>query len=98
MSLNFTRKIEDFICTNCATKVKGTGYTNHCPKCLWSRHVDVNPGDRAADCGGMMAPMDIEIKSGEYIISHECIKCGHEKKNKTVEADDMDKIIEISKL
>lgn len=37
---NFTRVIEDFICENCGTEVKGNGYTNHCPKCLWSKHVD----------------------------------------------------------
>ncbi len=106
----FQRKIEDFICANCGAKVKGAGYTNHCPKCLWSRHVDVNPGDRAAKCGGtlsvpkpalsaggMMEPIGIEIKAGEYIITHRCVKCGHEKKNKTVAADEMEKIIEISK-
>lgn len=97
MSDKFQRKIEDFTCANCDTKVKGTGYTNHCPKCLWSRHVDINPGDRAADCGGLMEPVGVEIKSGANIITHRCIKCRHEKKNKTVEADDMDKIIKISK-
>jgi len=93
----FTRKIEDFTCANCGAGVHGTGYTNHCPKCLWSRHVDINPGDRAAKCGGLMEPTAIEIKAGENIITHHCLKCGHEKKNKTVKADEMDKIIEISK-
>ena len=29
--------------------MKGNGYTNHCPKCLWSKHVDINPGDRGAN-------------------------------------------------
>jgi len=58
--------------------------------------VDINPGDRAADCGGMMEPVSVETKAGEYIITHQCLKCGNKKKNKTVETDEMDKIIEIS--
>lgn len=97
MSENFIRKIEDFVCANCGTKVKGTGYTNHCPKCLWSRHVDINPGDRAADCGGMMEPVGLEVKAGENIITHRCVKCGYEKKNKSASEDNQEKIIEISK-
>ncbi|MBU3901416.1 RNHCP domain-containing protein, partial [Patescibacteria group bacterium] len=48
-SKKFQRKIEDFVCGHCGPKIKGTGYTDHCPKCLWSQHVDVNPGDRQAD-------------------------------------------------
>ena len=33
----FTKKIEDFTCDHCGYNVKGKGYTNHCPKCLWSK-------------------------------------------------------------
>ena len=29
------------------------------PICLWSRHLDVEPGDRSADCGGIMEPLAI---------------------------------------
>ena len=50
----FTRVVEDFTCGQCGAAVTGDGYTNHCPLCLWSRHVDINPGDRAAECGGLM--------------------------------------------
>ena len=44
----FTKIDEEFICENCGKKVKKLGYTcrNHCPYCLHSKHVDVNPGDR----------------------------------------------------
>ena len=60
----FQRTIEDFTCEQCNFAVKGNGYTNHCPKCLWSKHVDVNPGDRAATCGGLMEPIGAEVGGG----------------------------------
>jgi len=85
----FQRKIEDFTCEYCGIAVAGDGYTNHCPECLWSKHVDVNPGDRAALCGGMMEPIDLETKSGEHVITHRCIKCKYEKRNKASEEDDV---------
>ena len=50
----FQRCPEDFECGNCGHEIEGNGYTNHCTACLWSKHVDVNPGDRAADCHGLM--------------------------------------------
>ena len=59
----FNRRIEDFTCEHCGTEVHGNGYTNHCPNCLWSKHVDINPGDRAADCGGLMEPIAVEIQN-----------------------------------
>ena len=65
----FQKKVEDFVCERCGTFVKGTGYTDHCPKCLWSKHVDVNPGDRKSECLGTMEPIGVEVKSKEYIIS-----------------------------
>ncbi len=93
----FTRTIEDFTCEHCGFKVKGTGYTNHCPKCLWSKHVDINPGDRANNCGGMMKPTHLEIDHGEYVITHICEKCGYGKKNKASKNDDFDKLLELAK-
>ena len=93
---NFTRKIEDFVCENCGHNVQGNGYTNHCPKCLYSKHVDINPGDRSADCGGMMVPIDVEIKTGEYIIIQRCAKCGFIRKNKICDDDDFSAVLKIS--
>lgn len=89
----FTRKIEDFVCEHCGQEVKGNGYTNHCPNCLWSKHVDVNPGDRAADCGGLMRPVSFEVQGQDYYLVHRCQECGHEKKNKLSQDDDLDKVI-----
>ncbi|MCG2693294.1 RNHCP domain-containing protein [Candidatus Parcubacteria bacterium] len=95
MPKKFTRKTEDFICKHCNAKVKGTGYTNHCPKCLWSRHVDINPGDRENSCGGMMEPVAVEKNGEELVIIHRCGKCGEKKRNKTVENDNMNAVISL---
>ena len=90
MSEQFKRNIENFVCEHCGAHVIGNGYTNHCPKCLWSKHVDVHPGDRAAICGGLMAPKDIETKSGEFEVLHHCVTCGHQKRNKTALNDNVE--------
>jgi rubrerythrin len=96
MARRFERTKEDFICGNCGYAVRGNGYTNHCPRCLWSQHVDVNPGDRAAVCGGLMEPTGAELKKGTWVISHRCTKCGFERKNKTAPDDDFNTILQIS--
>ena len=72
----FQKKVEDFRCEKCGEKIIGGGYTNHCTKCLWSKHMDVNPGDRAADCGGMMEPILVEGIVDKYMITQKCKKCG----------------------
>lgn len=97
-SKKFQKKIEDFECEKCGAKVKGGGFTDHCPKCLRSKHVDINPGDRAADCGGQMKPVGIDFKGGEYTIYYQCQKCGYEHKVKATEDDSMDEIIRLSKI
>lgn len=97
MQKKFQRTIEDFICDKCGKETRGSGYTNHCPLCLWSKHVDINPGDRAADCGGMMEPVGVEIKRGEYSVINCCEKCGYKKKNKIADNDNFDEVIKISK-
>jgi len=76
MTQNFQRKIEDFVCENCGKKVAGNGFTNHCPYCLWSKHVDVYPGDRAEACGGLMEPVSVELEKGNYLVTQKCQKCG----------------------
>jgi len=88
----FIRKIEDFVCKNCGELVKGDGYTNHCPKCLYSRHVDEDPGDRLEKCRGLMQPIGFDKKDGEYKIIHKCLKCGVERKCKVRETDDLNSI------
>jgi hypothetical protein len=96
MTIDFTKHVEDFTCEHCGTPVSGNGFTNHCPKCLWSKHVDITPGDRADDCLGMMEPITIEVEKGETIITHKCVECGYEKRNKTAENDSTDEIVKLT--
>ena len=77
--------------------MKGNGYTNHCPVCLYSKHVDKNPGDRASACGGLMKPVRLEMEKGEYVITHACVRCGHEKRNRQAEDDSFSELIKIGK-
>lgn len=96
MSLKFKRKIEDFACEQCGFEVEGNGFTNHCPKCLYSKHVDIFPGDRKEVCGGLMEPVSAEESGGEWSIIHKCQKCSKLQKNKISKEDDFDKVVEIS--
>ena len=92
--MSFTRVVEDFVCEKCGIHVRGSGYTNHCPKCLWSKHVDIDPGDRAAACGGMMEPVAIEGSTGKgYTVRHKCKKCGFVRTNMVSPEDDPDAVV-----
>ena len=93
----FQRTIEDFVCEHCGAYVKGDGYTNHCPKCLWSKHVDINPGDRAAACLGLMEPVSLEGASPSYRILHRCVTCGHEKRNDASDKDDVESLVALAR-
>lgn len=93
----FIKRVENFICDRCGHSVIGNGFTNHCPKCLYSKHVDVFPGDRGADCGGMMPLIKMESLNNAYILTHKCVKCGYEKRNKMSPDDDFDVAIKIVK-
>ena len=92
----FVRRIEDFNCAHCGAVVRGNGYTNHCPNCLWSCHVDNNPGDRAATCMGMMAPVSAAPAGDKFIITHKCEKCGKTIRQKSSPDDDMDALIKLT--
>ena len=96
MNRKFQRFIEDFTCENCGEIVSGDGYTNHCPVCLWSKHVDINPGDREADYLGLMEPVEVDKKKDEYRILHCCVSCSHEKWNKARTEDSFEVILQIA--
>lgn len=95
-----------FTCVNCHQHVPplaSGSYRNHCPYCLHSLHVDINPGDRASDCGGMLEPIGVDYsgKKGWVIISR-CRACGEEKRNKAalddpVAPDDYDLVVQLSR-
>ncbi len=92
----FTKTVEDFTCAHCGAHVRGNGYTNHCPMCLWSRHVDITPGDRAATCGGMMRPISVETSGGQYTITHKCEICGKTIRQRALDTDNINEIIALA--
>lgn len=96
---NFTRIDEEFICENCGTAVPILGYTcrDHCNKCLYSKHVDKNPGDRAEECKGKLVPIGVlnDSKKG-YVIVYRCEKCGAKRKNIVAKDDNMKLVIKLS--
>ena len=89
----FSKRTEDFSCRWCGLDIQGNGFTNHCPSCLHSLHVDIHPGDRSADCGGLMTPVQAKRdgKKG-IVILHRCEHCGHEKWNRSAEDDDREEL------
>ena len=91
---------EEFICENCGKKVSPLEYSarDHCPFCLYSKHVDINPGDRENDCKGLMEPIGVEKYKDTYKIIYKCTKCKKTHKNIAARDDDYNKIIEISKM
>jgi len=92
----FIKRKEDFICKHCGFKVIGSGYTDHCPRCLWSKHVDINPGDRQAKCRGLMRPVAVGKKHGVWRIKYYCLKCGYEHWVKMAKEDDWEKIVKMT--
>jgi hypothetical protein len=92
----FQKTKEDFLCENCKHVNTGDGYTNHCQNCLYSKHVDINPGDRSCDCGGLMKPISLENKSDVFYIVHRCEKCNFVRRNKAQKGDNFQKLIELS--
>jgi predicted RNA-binding Zn-ribbon protein involved in translation (DUF1610 family) len=93
----FSKNIEDFICENCGAKVRGNGFTNHCPNCFYSKHVDINPGDRNCKCSGLMFPVAVLQKNDTFYIQHKCEKCGFMRKNSISLDDNMDNLFKLVK-
>ena len=94
---SFTKKKEDFTCEKCGFSVVGNGYTNHCSNCLYSKHVDISPGDRLSTCGGLMKPIRVEGTEKGYRLVHKCIVCGYEKTNKVSPEDNIETMASIAK-
>lgn len=85
---------ETFRCVKCKQQVDtlsfGTTQRNHCPQCLWSRHVDNFPGDRKSACGGPMEPLAVFVaQGGEWMLIHRCKSCGLLHENRIAGDDNM---------
>jgi len=69
---------EAFACLHCGevVPVGGAQVRDHCPHCLHGRHVDKVPGDRAAQCGGLLIPVDFSVEGrAGVVIGYRCRDC-----------------------
>ncbi len=92
---------ESFTCKVCGRLVvpngAGSDHRNHCPYCLSSQHLDIEPGDRMADCGGTMEPVGVWVrKNGEWAIIHRCKICGALSSNRIAADDNPMKLMSIA--
>lgn len=95
----FKMRDENFKCNVCGAEVKMLEYTarDHCPNCLSSKHVDINPGDRACECLGVLEAIGIEKgKKDTLKIVYKCKKCGIIKRNKAAIDDNYDLILKLA--
>ena len=69
-------------------RITGKGRCNVTNNCDIKDFLDNIPGDRSADCGGIMEPISIYVRpDGEWALIHRCKKCGELKINR-IAADD----------
>lgn len=95
-----------FRCLVCGAEVPplaNGSYRNHCPFCLSSLHVDVNPGDRASDCGGVLDAVSVEHSGKKgWVIVHRCQRCGAVRRNRSALddpncPDDYERLVALSR-
>ncbi len=100
----FVKNDDGFICRHCGKEVQPLGYTSrdHCPFCLWSIHIDINPGDRANECLGNLVPISAQTdpKKG-FVIVYKCDKCGEIHRNRAaheakVQPDNLSLLIKLT--
>ena len=100
----------DFRCVHCRNFVSaayilsGVNNRNHCPYCLWSRHLDLfTAGDRLSACKGQMRPIGLTMKKsrnkyrlearGELMLIHQCAECEDLSINRIAADDDPESIL-----
>ena len=90
---------ETFRCRACkllgGAPPSGGRQRNHCPTCLYSRDVDGRrPGDRASECGSLMAPVGYFIRpNGEHALVHRCLGCGTHRHVRIAADDNFDLVL-----
>lgn len=94
----FQKNNGSFVCKNCGKEVSKhpSSSRDHCNYCLYSLHVDINPGDRANNCLGLMRPVGLDIRNGKTQIVYECQKCNKRHKNIVAPDDNQELIISLS--
>ncbi len=108
----FSDPFGDFKCVHCRTiisadpDISGVHNRNHCPYCLWSRHMDLHEaGDRLCACKSAMKPVGLALKQahkkygsarqGELMVIHHCTECGKVSINRIAADDVPDTLLEI---
>ena len=110
---NSTRQSEQlFRCLHCGLDItcnsiiSGVQNRNHCPCCLWSRHVDLRvAGDRLSPCRSAMRPVGLTTKQsqnkyardrdGELMIIHQCTRCEKLSINRIAADDSTNDLLEL---
>ena len=103
-----TDRNADFRCVRCEAYVcakaflAGVNHRNHCPYCLWSRHLDLfEAGDRFSACKAPMEPVGLTFKrrnkkyrpvAGELMLVHRCTGCETLSINR-IAADDLAEVV-----
>lgn len=101
VSQNFKKVNEAFNCQHCGRDVPIASKTcrNHCPFCLYSKHVDRSPGDRQNQCQGLLKPVAYHHHSKKgLMIDFKCLRCGEESRNianldDSIQGDSYDSIL-----
>lgn len=96
----YTQSEEVFKCRHCHRFVcppaYGSHHRNHCPFCLFSRHVDNHTGDRISACGASMQPIgQFQRPNGEYVLVHQCLDCAFERLNRIAADDNFDLVVSL---
>jgi hypothetical protein len=92
-----------FRCAHCKrfvviNGIMGTVNRNHCNMCLWSKHVDVEKGDRQSQCNAGMEPIGLTFKHegmnrvGEIMLIHACTHCSRISINR-IARDDLESMV-----
>ncbi len=95
----FTKNDAGFVCEHCGREVAPLGYTSrdHCPYCLYSKHVDVLPGDRSNSCQGLLRPVQtLPRDTRGFVILYRCESCGETHRNTAARDDDSDLLIRLT--
>lgn len=94
---NFVKHNGEFTCKKCGHENPKAPQSerNHCRKCLYSLHVDLEtPGDRAGTCGGLMEPTSIDYRGNKgFMILHRCVTCRREIWNRAADDDELNPAI-----
>src|SRR5690606_28479056 len=94
---HFTKNNSSFTCINCGAEVPPhpSSSRDHCNQCLYGLHVDINPGDRANKCRGLLKPIGLEIANRKEKILYRCDKCAKEVKCIVAPDDEREELIRL---